>query len=67
MPILLFTLTVADVYEVVVGAWPGLVIAAAVIVSRNASLNGLRDRKLLTAKRRAILFDTIREGAVAFG
>jgi ribonuclease HII len=49
------------------GARAGAVIAEAVILPRNASLNGVTDSKLLTAKRRATLFDAIREGAVAIG
>ena len=58
---------VAGVDEVGVGAWAGPVIAAAVILPGDASLSGLNDSKLLSAKRRAILFDAIRESAVAIG
>jgi ribonuclease HII len=58
---------VAGVDEVGVGAWAGPVIAAAVILPRNISLDGLNDSKLVSAKRRAILFDGIRESAVAIG
>lgn len=58
---------VAGVDEVGVGAWAGPVIAAAVILPGAASLSGLKDSKLLSAKRRAILFDAIRECAVAIG
>jgi ribonuclease HII len=61
------TLPVAGVNEVGVGCRAGPVIAEAVILPRNASLNGVTDSKLLTAKRRATLFDAIREGAVAIG
>jgi ribonuclease HII len=39
---------VAGVDEVGVGAWAGPVIAAAVILPRRASLDGLNDSKLLT-------------------
>jgi len=58
---------IAGVDEVGVGAWAGPVIAAAVILPRNISLDGLNDSKLLSAKRRAILFDAIGECAVAIG
>jgi ribonuclease HII len=58
---------VAGVDEAGVGAWAGPVIAAAVILPGDASLSGLNDSKLLSAKRRAILFDAIRECAVAIG
>ena len=58
---------VAGVDEVGVGSWAGPVIAAAVILPRNISLDGLNDSKLLSAKRRAILFDAIRESAVEIG
>jgi ribonuclease HII len=58
---------VAGVDEAGVGAWAGPVIAAAVILPRDFSLNGLNDSKLLSAKRRAALFDAIRECAVAVG
>ena len=58
---------VAGVDEVGVGAWAGPVIAAAVILPREISLEGLNDSKLLSAKRRAALFDAIRACAVAVG
>jgi ribonuclease HII len=58
---------VAGVDEVGVGAWAGPVIAAAVILPRDISLEGLNASKLLSAKRRAALFDAIRECAVAIG
>src|SRR5713101_9515380 len=58
---------VAGVDEVGVGAWAGPLIAAAVILPRNTLLSGLNDSKLLSAKRRAMLFDAIRECAVAIG
>jgi ribonuclease HII len=61
------TLSVAGVDEVGVGAWAGPVIAAAVILPSNTSLDGLTDSKLLSAKRRTTLFDGIRECAVAIG
>jgi ribonuclease HII len=58
---------VAGVDEAGVGAWAGPIIAAAVILPSNFSLAGLNDSKLLSAKRRAALFDVIRECAVAIG
>ena len=58
---------IAGVDEVGVGAWAGPVIAAAVILPRGISLAGLNDSKLLSAKRRAALFDAIRACAVAIG
>src|SRR5262249_18735173 len=61
------SLPVAGVDEVGVVAWAGPVIAAAVIPPRSITLNGLIDSKLLTAMRRATLFDRIRECAAAIG
>ena len=58
---------VAGVDEVGVGAWAGPVIAAAVILPRDISLDGLNDSKLLSAKRHTALFDAIRECALAIG
>lgn len=46
--------------EVGVGAWAGPVIAAAVILPRQFSLAGLNDSKLLSPKRREMLFAAIR-------
>jgi ribonuclease HII len=57
----------AGVDEAGVGAWAGPVVAAAVILPRDFSLEGLNDSKLLSARRRAALFDRIRECAVAVG
>ncbi|MBV8096236.1 MAG: ribonuclease HII [Acetobacteraceae bacterium] len=61
------TLPIAGVDEVGVGAWAGPVIAAAVVLPRELSLQGLNDSKLLSAKRRAALFDAIRQRALAIG
>jgi ribonuclease HII len=58
---------VAGVDEVGVGAWTGPIVAAAVILPRDFSLAGLNDSKLLSAGRRAALFDSIRKCAVAVG
>ena len=59
--------SVAGVDEVGVGAWAGPVVAAAVILPRNSVQAGLNDSKLLSPKRRAQLFEAIRECAVAVG
>jgi hypothetical protein len=61
------TLLVAGVDEVGVGAGAGPVVAAAVVLPRELSLTGLNDSKLLSAKRRAALFDAIRQYALAIG
>lgn len=61
------TLPVAGVDEVGMSAWAGPVIAAAVILPQDISLDGLNISKLLSAKRRAALFDAIRECAIAIG
>src|SRR5215469_11801086 len=58
---------VAGVDEVSVGAWAGPVIAAAVILPHEISMEGLNDSKLLSAKRRATLFDAIHACAIASG
>ena len=58
---------VAGVDEVGVGAWAGPVVAAAVILPRDFLLEGLNDSKLLSARRRSALFDSIRECAVSVG
>jgi ribonuclease HII len=57
--------TVAGVDEVGVGALAGPVVAAAIILSPEAKIDGLADSKLLTPKRRQALFTLIRELAVA--
>jgi ribonuclease HII len=61
------TLPIAGVDEVGVGAWAGPVIAAAVVLPQELSLQGLNDSKVLSAKRRAALFDAIRQCALAIG
>ena len=62
---------VAGVDEVGRGTWAGPVVAAAVILPRNAmrlaALRGVRDSKLLTATQRQALFDTIHQTALAVG
>ena len=59
--------TVAGVDEVGVGALAGPVIAAAVILAPGTIIKGLADSKLLTAKRREVVFAVIAECAVAIG
>ena len=54
------------------GAWAGPVVAAAVILPLDrpdlgSALDGVCDSKQLSAARRAVLFDTIRQVAVAVG
>jgi len=58
---------VAGVDEVGVGALAGPVTAAAVILAPDAIVDGLADSKLLTPKRREVLFGVISERAVAIG
>jgi len=58
---------VAGVDEVGVGSWAGPVVAAAVIFSPGAIVDGLADSKMLTAKRRETLSITITERASAIG
>ena len=63
---------VAGLDEVGRGAWAGPVVAAAVILppdnpSLRAALKGVTDSKLLTARQRERLFDTIHAVALAVG
>ena len=58
---------VAGVDEVGVGSWAGPVVAAAVILSPSALIDGLADSKMLTAKQREILSVVIAECASAIG
>jgi ribonuclease HII len=48
-----------------VGALAGPVVAAAVILAPNVTIDGLADSKLLTPKRREALFTVITERAIA--
>ena len=57
---------VAGVDEVGRGSLFGPVVAGAVILDRNDRIRGLRDSKLLTAERREVLAERIRERAVAW-
>jgi ribonuclease HII len=57
--------TIAGVDEVGVGALAGPVVAAAVILAPDVTVDGLADSKLLTPKRREALFAMISERAVA--
>ena len=62
---------VAGIDEAGRGAWAGPVVAAAVILPRDAmrrsALRGVRDSKLLTPSQRAALFDAIHQAALAVG
>ena len=55
---------VAGVDEAGRGPWAGPVVAAAVVLDREAVPEGLNDSKKLSAKRREILFEKIRETAM---
>jgi ribonuclease HII len=57
---------VAGVDEVGRGSLFGPVVAGAVILDRNDRIRGLRDSKLLTAERREVLAERIRERAIAW-
>ncbi len=57
---------IAGVDEVGRGALFGPVFAAAVILSSDRPIRGLRDSKLLDAERREVLAERIRERAVAW-
>lgn len=58
---------VAGVDEVGRGPLAGPVLAAAVILPPDVAIRGVNDSKRLDAKRRAALFDEIRENALAIG
>jgi ribonuclease HII len=58
---------VAGVDEVGVGPLAGPVVAAAVILPRDVSLDGVRDSKLLTVKQRLALDEAIRAVALGVG
>jgi ribonuclease HII len=57
---------VAGVDEVGRGSLFGPVVAGAVILDRNDRIRGLRDSKLLTADRRAVLAERIRERCIGW-
>lgn len=57
----------AGVDEAGRGPWAGPVVAAAVILPENHSIDGLRDSKKLSAKRRSELYSLILENAVTIG
>lgn len=56
---------VAGVDEVGRGPLAGPVVAAAVVLDPSRPIDGLRDSKKLTARRRDVLFELIRERAIA--
>ncbi|MBY5921366.1 ribonuclease HII [Ferrimonas balearica] len=60
------TLLIAGVDEVGRGPLVGDVVTAAVILDPNNPIEGLRDSKKLSEKRRAALYDEIREKALAW-
>jgi len=49
------------------GAWAGPIVAACVILPVNARLHGVRDSKLLTARKREQLYAEITRQAIAWG
>ena len=57
---------IAGVDEVGRGAFAGPLVAAAVILPQNLTLNGIKDSKLLTSDRREILSKYIIENALAY-
>ena len=57
---------VCGVDEAGAGPWAGPVYAAAVILPRGLTLPYLNDSKKVTPRRREILFDQIREQAIAY-
>ena len=59
--------TVCGVDEAGAGPLMGPVYAAAVILPRECVIEGLNDSKKLTEKKRDILFDIIKEKAIAYG
>src|SRR3972149_4285504 len=58
---------VAGLDEVGRGPWAGPVVAAAVVLPRGVSHPGIKDSKLLSAKKREALAPWIKENAVAWG
>ncbi len=58
---------VAGLDEVGRGPWAGPVVAAAVVLPRGVSHPGIKDSKLLTARKREALAPWIKENAVAWG
>ena len=58
---------VAGLDEAGRGAWAGPVVAAAVIFAPEVIIDGVRDSKLLTPKKREELFPVICERALSFG
>ena len=58
---------VAGLDEVGRGPWAGPVVAAAVVLPRGVSHPGIKDSKLLSARKREALAPWIKENAVAWG
>lgn len=59
--------TVCGIDEAGRGPLAGPVFAAAVILPENCSIEGINDSKKLTPKKREVLFDEIRAGALSYG
>jgi len=58
---------IAGVDEAGRGPLAGPVVASAVILPNNHTIEGLRDSKKLTPKKRSLLFDLIQEQAISIG
>ena len=58
---------IACIDEVGRGCLAGSVVTCAIIMPRDLLIDGVNDSKKLTAKKRDMLFDVIRESAVAIG
>jgi ribonuclease HII len=58
---------IAGIDEVGRGAWAGPVVAAAVVFSPEACIDGVDDSKKLTPEKREKLFDVIVAGCLAYG
>ena len=58
---------VAGIDEAGRGAWAGPVVASAVILDREQIIEGVRDSKCLSPKKREKLFDEIKAKALSYG
>ena len=57
---------VVGIDEVGRGAWAGPLMVGAAVVPRDTRVNGIRDSKLLTERRREFLFDRIAEWCITW-